>query len=82
MSDVKLTYETCVYMEQVEDLTNDILAVLQKHIGTIGDDRVRNAMGAAALITAAQTVDQLQMPEKYRVNGVSGLMREMVMKWK
>lgn len=78
---VKFTYETCVYMEQVEALTNDILAVLQKHVGDIKDDRVRNAMAAAALITAAQTVDALEMPEKYRVNGVSGLMREMVVKW-
>lgn len=78
---VKFTYETCVYMEQVEALTNEILAVMHRHVGDIEDDRVRNAMAAAALITAAQTVDALKMPEKYRVNGVSGLMREMVVKW-
>lgn len=82
MTDIQLTYETCVYMDQVEALTNEILAVVQRHVGDIGDDRVRNAMAAAALITAAQTIDVLPISQKFRVNGVSGLMREMVVKWK
>lgn len=82
MSDVKLTYETCVYLEQLEDLIGAIEAVVRKHVGEIADDRVRNALAAAALVSVAQNADCLQLSEKFRVNGVSGLMREIVTKWK
>lgn len=81
MSDVKLTYETCVYLEQLEALIAEIHGVVQKHVGEIGDIRVRTALAAAALASVAQNMDDLHLDEKYRVNGVSGLMREVVTKW-
>jgi len=82
VSDVKLTYETCVYLEQLEALIAEIEGVVNKHVGDIGDIRVRTALAAAALVSVAQNTDCLQLSEKFRVNGVSGLMREIVTKWK
>ena len=81
MSDVKLTYETCVYLEQLEALISEIEGVVQKHVGDIGDVRVRTALAAAALVSVAQNRDSLHLDEKFRVNGVSGLMRNIVTKW-
>jgi hypothetical protein len=82
VSDVKLTYETCVYLEQLEALIADINAVVQKHVGDISDTRVRHSMAAAALVSCAQAFDDLKPEELYRVNGASGLMRGIVTKWK
>lgn len=81
MSDVKLSYETCVYLEQLEALIAEINGVVEKHVGDIGDERVKAALAAAALVSVAQNRDGLHLDEKYRVNGVSGLMRTIVTKW-
>ena len=78
---VKLSYETCVYLEQLEALIAEVEGVVQKHVGDIGDTRVRTALAAAALVSVAQNTDGLHLSEKFRVNGVSGLMREIVTKW-
>lgn len=79
---MKLNYETCVYLEQLEALIADIEGVVGRHVGDIADDRVRNALAAAALVSVAQNMDRLQAPEIFRVNGVSGLMHSIVAKWK
>jgi hypothetical protein len=81
VSEVKLTYETCVYLEQLGALIAEIEGIVQKHVGDIGDVRVRTALAAAALVSVAQNADRLHLDEKFRVNGVSGLMRNIVTKW-
>lgn len=81
MSEIKLTYETCVYLEQLDALIADIHDVVRKHVGDIADDRVRTALTSAALVSVAQQIDSPPNGELFRVSGVSGLMRNIVTKW-
>jgi hypothetical protein len=64
VSDVKLTYETCVYLEQLEALIADINAVVQRHVGDVRDTRVRNSLAGAALVSCAQEFDNLGSQEQ------------------
>ena len=75
------TYETAVHAEDVERLTDELLAVIAKATDHIPEDHIRNAITAASLLTAAQRLDDLPMPILWKRGGITGMIRHMAAKW-
>lgn len=67
-------YEVAVYAEECDALTLAIKNVIKPAFDGIPDQRVRSAVTAAALLTAAQLLDGNEMPRETEVlkpNGVA-----------
>jgi hypothetical protein len=75
------TYETAVHVEDVERLTDELLAVIAKATEHIPEDHIRNAITAASLLTAAQRLDDLPLPILWKRGGITGMIRHMAAKW-
>jgi hypothetical protein len=76
-----LSYEAAVYVEDVQALTNELLAVIAKHVERMPEGHIQNAIIGASLITAAQTLDELPMPVVWKRGGITGMIRHMAAKW-
>jgi hypothetical protein len=76
-----LSYEAAVYVEDVQALTNELLAVIAKHVERMPEGHIQNAIIGASLITAAQTLDELPMPVVWKRGGITGMIRRMAAKW-
>ena len=74
-------YETAVHVEDVETLTDKLLAVIVDATDHIPEDHIRNAITAAALLTAAQRLDELPLPVLWKRGGITGMIRHMAAKW-
>jgi hypothetical protein len=75
------SYETAVYVEDVQALTDELLAVAAKHIENMPEGHIRDAIVGASLITVAQTLDGLKMPTLWKRGGITGMIRHMTAKW-
>lgn len=75
------SYETAVYVEDVEALTNELLAVVAKHTDHIPAGHIRDAIIGASLVTAAQKLDGLLMPTLWKRGGITGMIRHVAAKW-
>jgi hypothetical protein len=76
-----VSYETAVYVEDVDALTAELVAVINKGTEHITDERIRNAVIGAALVTAAQVIDGIDMPQTCKLCVVTGPIRRIVSKW-
>jgi hypothetical protein len=77
-----VNYETAVYVEDVQALTDELLAVIAERAGHIPAGHIRDAIIGAALITAAQTLDELPAPAVlWKRGGITGMIRHIVAKW-
>jgi hypothetical protein len=75
------TYETAVHAEDVERLTDELLAVIAEATEDIPEDHIRNAITVASLLTAAQRLDELPLPVLWKRGGITGMIRHMAAKW-
>ena len=76
-----LSYETAVYVDDVQVLTNEILAAIGKATDHMPDDHIRKAVIGASLISVAQTLDELPMPTLWKRGGITGMIRHIAAKW-
>ncbi|CCE05780.1 hypothetical protein BRAS3843_1480011 [Bradyrhizobium sp. STM 3843] len=75
------SYETAVYVEDVQVLTNELLSVIDEQTGHIPAGHIRDAIIGASLITAAQTLDELPSSVFWKRGGITGMIRHMAAKW-
>ena len=74
-------YETAVYVEDVEALTAEIVALIRARTEHIPAGHVRDAIIGASLITAAQELDGLSLPHTWKRGGITGMVRHIADKW-
>jgi hypothetical protein len=76
-----ISYETAVYVEDVEALTAEIVAAINQRTEHIPEGHVRDAIVGASLITAAQELDGLSVPVLWKRGGITGMVRHIADKW-
>jgi hypothetical protein len=76
-----VSYETAVYVEDVQALTDEIVALIRARTEHIPAGHLRDAIVGASLITAAQELDGLSMPVLWKRGGIRGMIRHMAAKW-
>jgi hypothetical protein len=76
-----VSYETAVYVEEVQVLTDEIVALIRARTEHIPAGHLRDAIVGASLITAAQELDGLSMPVLWKRGGITGMIRHMAAKW-
>jgi hypothetical protein len=76
-----VSYETAVYVEDVQALTDEIVALIRARTEHIPAGHLRDAIVGASLITAAQELDGLSMPVLWKRGGITGMIRHMAAKW-
>jgi hypothetical protein len=74
-------YETAVYVEDVQLLTDEIVALIRARTEHVPEGHLRGAIIGASLITAAQELDGLPMPTLWKRGGITGMIRHMAAKW-
>jgi hypothetical protein len=57
------------------------VAVIGKGTEHIPEEHIRNAIIGASLITAAQRLDDLPMPMKWKRGGITSMIRHISDKW-
>jgi hypothetical protein len=82
---MSVSYETAVYVEDVEVLTAALVAAIRKGTEHVPERHVRNAIVGASLITAAQALDGLLLEDLgaplWKRGGVTSMIRHIVGKW-
>jgi len=76
-----VSYETAVYVEDVQLLTDEIVALIRARTEHIPAGHIRDAIVGAALITAAQELDGVAMPVLWKRGGITGMIRHIADKW-
>jgi hypothetical protein len=69
---VTVSYETAVYVEDVQLLTDEIVALIRARTEHVPKGHLRDAIIGASLITAAQELDGLSVPHTWRRGGRHG----------
>jgi hypothetical protein len=76
-----VSYETAVYVEDVQLLTDELVALIRARTDHIPAGHLRDAIIGASLITAAQELDGVAMPVLWKRGGITGMIRHMAAKW-
>lgn len=71
------SYEQIVYLETVDELTAELIPIVQKYANTINDSNARSVIIAAALGTVAQFVGQAT----YKYSGITGTLLAIAKSW-
>jgi hypothetical protein len=76
-----VSYETAVYVEDVKALTDEIVALIRVRTEHLPEGHLRDAIIGASLITAAQELDGLSVPQTWKRGGITGMIRHISDKW-
>jgi hypothetical protein len=76
-----VSYETAVYVEDVQLLTDEVVALIRARTDHIPAGHLRDAIIGASLITGAQELDGLALPILWKRGGITGMIRHMAAKW-
>jgi hypothetical protein len=76
-----VSYETAVYVEDVQLLTDELVALIRARTDHIPAGHLRDAIIGASLITGAQELDGLALPILWKRGGITGMIRHLAAKW-